>query len=257
MPGAVRGGVRAVHQPGPGHHRVHREGDKRQGLGRRMDQAGAAPEPDGKERRSSGIRAGGTRRRTAAKPLRAHGDRVRARRVHRRASAPGDPGLQARQGIDRAPRRADGGGGRPVQDGRACREGLPSLQAGGRVRRCATYRRLHPAQGPSSSGARVERRPLRHGVPDAAEQAPERAERGPRRADHSGGQARGDPWRRGHGGGLPRHGAPAGRRGCVPVRAAVRASGYAPSRQPLAAVAHDTAVLGCARGGRDPGTTTY
>ena len=69
----------------------------------------------------------------------------------------------------------------------------------------------------------------------------------PERADHGRGQARSDPRRRRHGGRLPGDGASAGRRGSVPIRAAVRASGDASSRESMAGMADDTSLVGGAR----------
>ena len=80
LPGAVRGGVRARHQPGPGDDQAGRGRDHRPRLGRGLGHAAAAGAPDRQDGRGRRLRPGRARRRAAA----------HARRPHRRrcSSAP-------------------------------------------------------------------------------------------------------------------------------------------------------------------------
>ena len=66
VPGAVRGRVRARHQPGPGHHQAGRGRDRRTGLERRVDRAGRADGADRPQGRGRRLRPRRSRRRAAA-----------------------------------------------------------------------------------------------------------------------------------------------------------------------------------------------
>ena len=103
LPGAVRGVLRARHQPGSGDHRAGGEGDHRAGLGQRLGAADAAGAADRQAGGGGRLRPGRAGRRPAADPGRASGDRVRTGRPDRAAcSATASPSSRWRSGsLDR------------------------------------------------------------------------------------------------------------------------------------------------------------
>ncbi len=94
VPGSVRAGVCAGHQPGSGDDQADRAGDHRQGLRRRMGATTSAAEADRANGCCGGFGAGGFGRRPATHPGGSHRHRFRARRPHRRAAALRHPGIQ-------------------------------------------------------------------------------------------------------------------------------------------------------------------
>ncbi|CAM5693063.1 hypothetical protein SHIRM173S_07042 [Streptomyces hirsutus] len=125
VPGALRGGMCARHQPARRDHQERRVRHSRPGLGgrlRRAGPAGPAPRPDGRRDRLGSHRTG---RGPAAHPCGAHGRRVRAGRPDRRADAVRHPRVQDGEAPSGAAHRADAGRGDEVpyvHDGRArCR----------------------------------------------------------------------------------------------------------------------------------------
>ena len=140
--------------------------------------------------------------------------RVRARQPHRRPAALGIPDFKLEKRVVERRLAADGGRGRRLPDRRRRRRRRPDVEhAQARLRRRrarigSTVPRDLPMPGPRAQG-----RPLRDGVPDAAEQAQRR--RRPSRESElitAEGQARRHPRRRRHRRRLPRHRAPPGRR---------------------------------------------
>ncbi len=111
VPGAVRGLVRARHQPGSGDHQAGRGRDHRQRLRRGLGGPAAAGQADRQEGRGRRIGTRGPGRRAAAHPGRSRGDGVRAGRPHRRAAALRHPRVQDGEAPHRPPAGADGGRG--------------------------------------------------------------------------------------------------------------------------------------------------
>ena len=139
----------------------------RRGMGRRR--------PAGRPHRQAGggrrLRPGRPRRRRAAQPCRSPGDRLRARRSHRRPPALRHSRVQDGEALRRPPARPHGEGWRALPDGRARRgqragrEPAPGVRRGGAGGRGLLAARSH------DSRARARRRALRDGVPDAPEPA--------------------------------------------------------------------------------------
>ena len=150
-PAPVRGGVRARHQPGPGHHQAGRGRDHRPRLGRGLGHAAAAGAADRQDRRRRRLRPGRPRRRPAAHPRRPHGRGVRARRPHRRAAALRHPRVQDGEAAPRPAARADGGRGRPVPHRR--RRSACDITAERPARR-ATTRSCSPSAPPAGATCR-------------------------------------------------------------------------------------------------------
>ena len=95
VPGAVRGGVRARHQPGPGHDQAGRGRDRRPRLGRGLGRAACRPTVQtGKRVAVVGSGPAGLAAAQQLDARRARRRRVRARRPHRRAAALRHPRVQ-------------------------------------------------------------------------------------------------------------------------------------------------------------------
>ncbi len=115
------------------------------------------------------------------------------------------------------------------------------------VRRGRARRRRRAAARPAGAGARTEGRPLRDGVPAAAESRGGRRQRGS--ADHSDGQARGRDRRRRHRQRLRGHQQPPGRGQRDPVRTDAAAARAGEQGADVAVLADQAAHLVVARGG--------
>ena len=149
------------------------------------------------------VRPGRARRGAAADQGRAPGDRLRARRRHRRAAPLRHPRVQDGKAAPGPAARADGGGGHQVRDRRA-----PSTR---RRSSPASPRSSWPAARGSPATCRCPGRDLA-GIYQAMEFLPLANRHGVGLADQRRGQARRDHRRRRHRRGLPRHLAPPGRR---------------------------------------------
>ena len=171
LPRAVRGVMHAEHRRQPGDHQDDRMRHRRSRLAGRLDQAASAVAPYRQARRGGGFRSGGHGLRAAACARRSYRDAVREERPHRRPAALRHSRLQDGEAPDRSPHRADDGGGCRVphryRDRRDPADGL----AAARLRRGGAVGRRRVAARSGSAGPRARRHPLRHGFPDAAEQA--------------------------------------------------------------------------------------
>ncbi len=107
-------------------------------------------------------RAGGCR---PAQPGRSCGDRLRARRPHRRPAALRHPRLQAREGRPGPPPGRHGRRGHHVPHRRARGRRLPGSPAPGSLRCRRAGRRLHGAARPRHPGPGGTGRAPRHGLP--------------------------------------------------------------------------------------------
>ena len=114
VPGAVRGELRARHQPARGHDQAGRGLDHRRGVRERLGHAAAARAPHRQDGRGRRLRPRRPRRRAAAHPRRPHRRRLRARRPHRRPAALRHPRLQDGEEAARGAPRADAGRGHPL-----------------------------------------------------------------------------------------------------------------------------------------------
>ncbi len=213
VPGAVRGGLRAVHRRGADrrqrHDQAHRADHRRPGLDGRHRRTAARRHLDGQERRRRRLRARGTGCRTTTHPRRARRHRLRARRPHRRPDALRHPRVQAGEGDAEPAAGPNASGGNPFRhrlrgrrrpDRRAAARAVRRRRARGRCAARPRQRRRGPAPRractwrwstwcPPTRSARATARQL----------------------DLGQGQARRDHRRRRHRRGLPRHRAPAGR----------------------------------------------
>ena len=148
------------------------------------------------------VRPGRARRRAAADPGRAPGDRLRARRRRRRAAPLRHPRVQDGKAAPGPAARADGGGGHQVRrparpiDSAAQLAGFSAVVLAGGAR----VARDLPVPGRELAG-----------IYQAMEFLPLANRHGRGLAGQRGGQARGDHRRRRHRRGLPRHVAPPGR----------------------------------------------
>ena len=129
----------------------------------------------------------------------------------------------------------------PGHGGAARRDVVPAAALLRGVRRRGAGRRRDTAHATSSPGRDLARRPLRHGLPEAANLVREGAARGA--ADHGGGQARGDHRRRRHGRGLPGHRHRQGAASVHQLEILPRRRPRRGRRQPVADVAGDLADL--------------
>ncbi len=182
LPSAVRGRVRAEHQRRSGRHQVDRARDRRIVRG---SSGYVAPQPPatrtGKSRRGRRLGSGGAGLRAAARARRPRRDGVREVRPHRRAAALRHPRLQDGEVAHRSAHRADDRGRRDVPHRRARRRRRRrrpvDRRAARRVRRDRARRRRRDAARPAGARPRAEGRPLRDGVPAAAEQGRRRRPR--------------------------------------------------------------------------------
>ena len=120
------------------------------------------PEPPptrtGKKVAVVGSRPGGPRLRGPAQQGRPHGDRLRARRPHRRPAHVRHPQHEARQVDRRAPRRADGRRGRSASSpAPRSASTSPPRRLLKRLRRRRPLRRRHQAARPAGRGPRASR----------------------------------------------------------------------------------------------------
>ncbi len=183
LPGALRGVVRARHQPGPGDHQAGRGRAGREGLRRRPRQAGSAVEAHRPQGRGRRFRARGPRCGTAAHACRSLRDGVRAGRPHRWSAPIRHPRVQDGEALHRPPSRADGGRGHRLQAGRerGCRH--HRRRAARAVRRRGARRRRDRRPRPADPRTRTRRHPPGDGIP--ADRQP-RAARRPAGPDHHG-----------------------------------------------------------------------
>ena len=171
LPRALRGLLRARHQPGRGDHQVDRDGDRGTGVRGGLDSSrapGHSNRQDGGRRRLGAGRPRGGRSVESRRPP-GHG--VRAVRPHRRAPALRHPRVQDGEAIPDPPPVDHGGRRRQVPaQHRHRNDGAGGCHPAG-VRRDAARGRRRTAARPEGPGTRALRRPLRHGVPVAAEPA--------------------------------------------------------------------------------------
>ena len=153
LPGAVRGGVRARHQPGPGHDQAGRGRDHRPRVGRGLGRAACRRRPPPASGGRGRLRARRPGRRPAAHPRRPRRRRVRAGRPHRRAAALRHPRVQDGEAPPRPPPRADGGRGHRVPHRRRRRRRRHRRRAARRVRRDRARRRRHRVARPADPRA--------------------------------------------------------------------------------------------------------
>ena len=257
LPGAVRGVVRAQH---PRRARDHQGRSSARSRDARASQGALVPAAAAFAHRQArrGRRLGpcGARGGAAARARRARRRRLRARRPHRRPPPLRHPRLQDGEGHPRRARRADARRGRDASasaspSGRtcaassSCTTSTPSCSRSARARRAIC----------PSPGRELARRPLRDGVPRAAE-PPRRRRRGAtrdgpssRRASASSSSAAATPGRTASG------------RRSARARRACRSSSSCPSRalvrmpdEPVARVAARPPHVDVAGGGRASAT---
>ena len=168
VPGALRAGLRARHQPGSGDDQAGGVGDRAPGLGGGLGEARSCPSAaPGRSSGRRGLRPGGPGLPpSSSDPRGPHGDAVREERPHRRPAPLRHSGLQAREVGDRPAPGADARGGRgpsrPASTwARTCRR--PSCARASTPCCCAMGSEA-PSQ-PRRTRPRARRRALRHGVP--------------------------------------------------------------------------------------------
>ncbi len=169
LPGSLRGGVRARHQPGPGDHQAGRGVHHRPSLGRGLGRARAPVGAHRQVGRGRRIGAGGPRRRTAAHARGASGGRPRARRPHRGPAPLRHPRVQDGEAPPRSPTGADGGGGDRAPAGRERGRRHHRRRAARRVRRGGAGGWRDRRTRPSRARSRPRRDPPGHGVPALVE----------------------------------------------------------------------------------------
>jgi hypothetical protein len=164
VPGAVRGGLRARHQPGPGDDQAGRGVDHRPRLGRGLGRAAAPGVAHRQDGRRDRLRTGRPGSRAAAHPRRSHGGRCSSEPTASAACcATASPSSRWRS-APRPPPRPDGGRGHEF------RTGATSARTRHRGLSAGTYDAVVLAMGrrvarPAGARPRVGRHPPGDGVP--------------------------------------------------------------------------------------------
>ena len=213
LPRAVRGGMHTQHYRPAGDDQIHRMRDHRPRMAGRMGHAAARRCANRQIRRRDRFGPGRPCLCSATGAGRARGHRFREKRPGRWPPSLRHPRLQDGEDAHQPAGRADGSRGCDLQDKHRGGRGRFADRLAGQFRCHRAGRRGGGSARIGDTGRGTVRRPPRHGIPDAAEQAQCRRRRTARRtarhADRNR-QGRYRHWRRRHRLGLRRHLEPAG-----------------------------------------------